>query len=103
MANLIDPASARRRQRDGELIIDVRTPEEFADGHIAGAVNIPIDKLAAATLPAGPVMTTCGGGGRGGKAAEALTAAGHEAYSIEGGTRAWQELGLPVSALGSNP
>jgi len=96
MPELIDPASARRRQRDGELIIDVRTAEEFAVGHIAGAVNIPIEELAAATLPDAPVMTTCGGGGRGGRAAEALTAAGHEAYSIDGGTRAWQALGLPV-------
>lgn len=101
MPELIDPASARRRQRDGELIIDVRTAEEFAQGHIAGAVNIPIEQLAEATLPDGPVMTTCGGGGRGGRAATALVEGGHEAYSIEGGTRAWQELGLPIeSALG---
>ena len=35
MADLIDPASARRHQRDGELIIDVRSPAEFASGHIA--------------------------------------------------------------------
>jgi len=98
MADLVDPASARRRQRDGELIIDVRTPAEFAEGHIAGAVNIPIDELASATLPDAPVMTTCGGGGRGGRAAEALAEAGHEAYSIEGGTRAWEALGLPVES-----
>lgn len=98
MAELVDPASARRRQRDGELIIDVRSPEEFAQGHIAGAVNIPIDDLASATLPDGPVMTTCGGGGRGGRAAEALAATGRQAYSIDGGTRAWQALGLPVDS-----
>ena len=97
MPELIDPASARRRQRDGGLIIDVRTAQEFAAGHIAGAVNIPIDELASAMLPDEPVMTTCGSGGRGGRAAEALTAAGHEAYSIDGGTRAWQELGLPMA------
>ena len=98
MAELIDPASARRRQRDGELIIDVRSPAEFAEAHIAGAVNIPIDELAGATLPDAPVMTTCAGGGRGGRAAEALVAAGHEAYSIEGGTRAWQAVGLPIES-----
>ena len=98
MAELIDPAGARRRQRDGELIIDVRTPEEFAQGHIAGAVNIPIEVLGDAELPEGPVMTTCGSGGRGGRAAEALVEAGREAYSIDGGTRAWQAAGFPVSS-----
>lgn len=98
MAELIDPASARRRQRDGELIIDVRSSVEFASGHIAGAVNIPIEELGSATLPDGPVMTTCAGGGRGGRAAEALTEAGHAAFSIEGGTRAWQALGLPIES-----
>jgi len=98
MPELIDPASARIRQRDGQLIIDVRTPEEFAQGHVAGAVNIPIDELSSATLPDAPVMTTCGGGGRGGRAAEALAEAGHEAYSIDGGTRAWEAVGLPIES-----
>jgi rhodanese-related sulfurtransferase len=98
MPELIDPVSARARQRNGELIIDVRTPEEFAQGHIAGAVNIPIDQLAAADLPDTPVMTTCASGGRGGRAAEALSTAGHEAYSIDGGTQAWKAAGLPVQS-----
>ena len=47
---------------------------------------------------ASTTMTTCAGGGRGGRAAEALTAAGHAARSIEGGTRAWEALGLPVES-----
>ena len=76
----------------------MRTPEEFAQGHIAGAVNIPIEQLASATLPQAPVMTVCGGGGRGGRAAEALAEAGPEARSIDGGTRAWEALGLPVQS-----
>ncbi|MCW2494271.1 rhodanese-like domain-containing protein [Jatrophihabitans sp.] len=97
-AERIDPASARRRQRNGELVIDVRSAQEYASGHIAGAVNIPFEELGAATLPDGPVMTTCGGGGRGGRAADALVESGHEAYSIDGGTRAWQELGLPIES-----
>jgi len=97
-AERIEVSAARVRQRDGELIIDVREPAEFAKGHIAGAVNIPIGELAAADLPDGPVMTTCGGGGRGGRAADALVEAGHEAYSIKGGTRAWQAAGMPIES-----
>ena len=97
-AERIDVASARARQRSGELIIDVRSPEEYAQGHIAGAVNIPLEQLEAAELPDAAVMTTCGGGGRGGRAADALVAAGHEAYSIAGGTRAWEAAGMPVES-----
>ena len=95
-AERIDPTSARARQLDGQLVIDVREPGEYAQGHIAGAVNIPLGQLATAELPDGPVMTTCGGGGRGGRAADALVEAGREAYSIAGGTRAWRAAGLPV-------
>jgi rhodanese-related sulfurtransferase len=97
-AERIDIAAARARQRNGELIIDVRSPEEFAQGHIAAAVNIPLEQLTTAELPDGPVMTTCGSGGRGGRAADALVEAGHEAYSIDGGTRAWEAAGMPVEA-----
>jgi rhodanese-related sulfurtransferase len=95
-AERVDPASARARQLNGEVVIDVRTPEEYAQGHITGAINIPIDGLLAADLPDGPVMTTCGGGGRGGRAADALVEAGREAYSIAGGTNAWRAAGLPT-------
>jgi ArsR family transcriptional regulator len=42
----ITPRELRRRLRDGDvLVLDVRPPEEFAAGHIPGAVNIPPDQL----------------------------------------------------------
>jgi rhodanese-related sulfurtransferase len=80
------------------VVIDVRSPADFAQGHIAGAINIPIERLFAVELLDGPLMTTCGGGGRGGRAADALVEAGREAYSIAGGTRSWRAAGLPVEA-----
>src|SRR6476469_5387194 len=57
-AERVDPATAREMMRAGDTIIDVRTPGEYANGHIAGAVNIPIDMLpiAVARLPDGPVI-----------------------------------------------
>jgi phage shock protein E len=35
----------RQMVKDGALILDVRTPGEFAGGHIKGAINIPVDQL----------------------------------------------------------
>jgi len=42
----IDPAGALERQRAGALIIDVRDPDEWDDGHVDGAVLIPLGELA---------------------------------------------------------
>lgn len=76
------------------LVIDVRSPEEFAAAHVAGAVNIPLDELPsrASALPKGRVIVTvCGkGGGRSERAAEQLRASGFSpARSLCGGTQAW--------------
>ena len=41
-----DPAdSVRQALRRGALVVDVRTPSEFAGGHYAGAVNLPLDQI----------------------------------------------------------
>jgi rhodanese-related sulfurtransferase len=78
------------------FIVDVRSPEEFAAGHVDGAVNIPLDALAtrAAELPRDAlVVTVCGkGGGRSAQAADQLRARGlTSARSLCGGTEAWLE------------
>jgi rhodanese-related sulfurtransferase len=97
-AERIDARTAREMQRAGDPIIDVRTAEEYASGHIAGAINIPIGMLPKGLdrFPDGPVITTCGSGGRGGRAADLLDALGRTAFSLDGGTKAWQAAGLPV-------
>ncbi len=55
---------------DRLTIIDVRTPEEFAQGHIAQAKNIPSDTLQSrlAELPSGPILLVCRSGNRAEKA-----------------------------------
>ena len=68
--------------QSGALLVDVRTPEEYAGGHIEGAVNVPYtetDKLASAIGEDKDrsVVVYCGSGRRAGKAKTALEALGY--------------------------
>jgi rhodanese-related sulfurtransferase len=101
-AERVDVRTAREMQRAGDMIIDVRTSDEYAKGHIAGAINIPIGTLSADRLPPGQVLTACSMGGRGGRAADLLARAGRTAFSIDGGTTAWAAAGLPI-VTGTEP
>jgi rhodanese-related sulfurtransferase len=76
------------------VVVDVRSAEEFAAGHIDGALHIPLDSLAkrASEIPKDAVViTACGkGGGRADRAARELQALGHgSARPLCGGTVAW--------------
>lgn len=53
----ISGAEARRLVEGGARLIDVRTPEEYAAGHIEGAVNIPLQELAGRTSEIGSKET----------------------------------------------
>lgn len=91
----VEPAELRRSPPG--VVVDVRSPQEFAEGHVDGAVNIPLETLAQrlSELPRGArVVTVCGkGGGRSERAAEQLRASGFSsARSLCGGTRAWMLL-----------
>lgn len=80
--------------------IDVRTPEEYAAGHAARAVNIPLDTLDQnmdRIEKNEPVYFICESGNRSKKAAEKLKEAGYNnVISVAGGTAAWKEAGLPI-------
>lgn len=81
-------------------LIDVRTPEEFAAGHIAGAVNIPVNTLEenigqVANKP--NIFVNCKSGGRSGVACVILKAHGIEATNVSGGFGAWQMAGFPAA------
>lgn len=96
-AERVDVATAQAMTRAGDTVIDVRSPEEFAAGHIVGAVNVPLDTLpAGADGIEGQLLTACSMGGRAARAAEILTAAGRSALVIDGGTKAWARAGLPI-------
>jgi len=101
----ISAADLASRLRRGEpiAIVDVRAPDEFAGGHVDGAINIPIDALPDAfdRLRAAPgVVTVCAsGGGRSERAAQLLRENGlGPVWSLCGGVREWQERSMQGAA-----
>jgi rhodanese-related sulfurtransferase len=104
MAEEIGVDVARAMWDLGDLVVDVRTPDEYARGHVAGSVNIPLDRIAvrAAELPPGQVVTVCSMGNRSRRGADAFARAGRDAFSMRGGTKAWARAGLPI-VTGSEP
>ena len=87
---------------DAPLILDARTSEEFAAGHVPGAVNIPYTEVAERVAEIEPyrdrgVVVYCERGRRAEVAADALEAAGFDDVRlIEGHMSGWRESGHPV-------
>lgn len=85
---------------DHLFVLDVRTPQEYAEGHVPGAVNVPHDQLASrlAEVPKDKdVVLYCRSGRRAGLAADVLKANGYTRVShLEGDMQAWVEQGRPV-------
>lgn len=91
-ASCIEPEALA--QLPGAVIIDVRSPDEYAEAHVDGALNIPLDVLAdrAAELSMDALLVTaCGkGGGRSEQGAALLRELGFASVrSLCGGTQAW--------------
>ncbi|MGQ4416698.1 rhodanese-like domain-containing protein [Streptomyces sp. SAS_269] len=94
----LDPQQARSRLHE-LTVIDVRTPGEYAGGHIPGALNIPLDQLGRA-LPEiraaaerGEVLVVCASGARSENACRTLAENGVHTASLAGGTGAWAAQG----------
>ena len=85
-------------------LLDVRTPVEYRELHVAAARNVPLDKLdPSAVMQARngskdePLYLICRSGSRGRQACEKFLASGFtNVINVEGGTLAWAECGLPV-------
>ncbi len=74
---------------NGASIIDVRTPGEFAGGHIKGAINIPLQQLEkniSKINKSKPVITCCASGMRSGSAKSILKAKGYDVHNGGGWT-----------------
>lgn len=82
----------------GARVVDVRSPDEYARGHVPGAENVPLEDLVDRPDQFGDqeVHLVCGGGGRSFRAACAVTSAGGRAISVAGGTRGWTASGREV-------
>lgn len=89
-------------QQPGTVVLDVRTPAEYAAGHLAEAVNIDVNAADFPTRIAGldkavTYAVYCRSGNRSAAALEAMKAAGFtRADHLGGGIGAWQSAGLPV-------
>ena len=86
---------------DQLFVLDVRTPQEYAEGHVPGAVNVPQDQLASrlAEVPKDKdVVIYCRSGRRSALAADVLAANGYSRLShLDGDMNAWIEKGRPVA------
>jgi rhodanese-related sulfurtransferase len=82
-----------------QRLIDVRTPSEFAGGHIAGAINIPVDQIESRVAdldPGSPLVLVCKAGTRARMAADLVGPCRQNVVVLEGGMDAWYRAGLPV-------
>ena len=98
MTATITVADLRSRSADSQLI-DVRSPSEFATGHIPGAINIPMAQIEPrlqdlSTIK--PVVLICHMGKRAHMTASVLEPCDRQVSVLEGGTGAWIEAGLPI-------
>ena len=109
----VQPAELLELQGFGCPVVDVREPEEFAEGHIPGAVNIPrgllefeVDGHPAVRYETAealahrerPVILYCLSGGRSALAAEALLRLGFtNPMSLDHGILGWEDAGPPVA------
>jgi rhodanese-related sulfurtransferase len=100
---LISPQALLERQakKDQSLfVLDVRTPQEYAAGHVPGAVNVPYDQVASqlTEIPKDKeVVLYCKSGRRAGLAAEVLEANGYtKLVHLQGDMQAWLKDGRPV-------
>jgi len=90
----MDEAIAMMEEESGYIILDVRTPEEFADKHIPGARNIPNEAIGTEELPELPdkdqlILVYCRSGNRSKQASGKLAALGYTNIVEFGGINDW--------------
>ena len=92
--------AARLQQGENILVLDVRQPAEYREGHVRGSQLVPLDQLAQRIddLPRDrPIVAMCRSGNRSGVATGMLKRAGFtDVSNLKGGILAWQQQGLPV-------
>jgi rhodanese-related sulfurtransferase len=106
----IRPQELYEKMTAGQVLalVDVRTAGEYAAGHAAGAVSLPLHQLSPEVVrssrpegAAGPTYVICQSGGRSQQACRRLVEAGlTDVVNVQGGTAAWRAAGLPVEPHG---
>jgi rhodanese-related sulfurtransferase len=95
----VEVAELAARTPDGVALVDVRELDEFAVGHVPGAVLIPLADVPERIdeIPDDqPVYVICAVGNRSARAVEYYLRQGIDAVNVAGGTKAWIEAGHPV-------
>lgn len=85
---------------EGLCVLDVREPDEWQEGHIEGAVHIPLMTLPGRVdeLPADTrLLVVCHVGGRSAQATAYLVQQGYDAVNLAGGMADWVAAGRPVT------
>ena len=90
----MDEAITMMEEESGYIILDVRTPEEFADKHIPGAINIPNETISTEEIPELPdkdqlILVYCRSGNRSKQASEKLVKLGYTNVVEFGGINDW--------------
>jgi rhodanese-related sulfurtransferase len=99
---LLDPTAFSAKVAQGATLIDVRTVEEYAEGHIEGALNLDINNAGFEENvkmldPKKEYVVYCASGVRSGKAADIMRKDGFTSvYTLSGGIKTWKEKGLPL-------
>jgi rhodanese-related sulfurtransferase len=98
----VPPGEAVRLMNSGAVLVDVRSTNQFKDGHINGARNVPGDQIIAGAaalekLKDKTLIMCCDSGTASGAAARKLLQMGYkEVYNLRGGIAAWRQDNLPV-------
>lgn len=98
----VAPAEAIRMMNGGAVLVDLRSTNQFKDGHIAGARSIPGDQLATDTkafdkLTGKQLILYCDSGTTTAAALRTLERAGiKDVFALRGGLTAWKQDNLPV-------
>lgn len=98
----VDAFDQKLKNSPGVQLVDVRTPREYAAGHLKGALNYDyngneFEKQIARLDKTRPVMVYCAVGGRSAGAAARLRTLGFpEVYDMRGGFNAWKAAGKPA-------
>ena len=103
LCSAIGANEAIRLMNGGAVLVDLRSANQFKDGHITGAKNIPGDQVAAdpkvvEKLASKTVVLYCDDGATTAAAQRTLARAGiKDVFSLRGGLAAWKQENLPVA------
>jgi len=98
----VDPQAAVQLINADAMVVDLRSAEAYARGHIVNSRNIPMDELDASmeklTKDADkPILAVCDAGITSNRAVDTLRKSGHDSvYGLKGGIAAWTQANLPL-------